>query len=221
MMIFLSYASDRRNIAEQVNLALSGSGHKVFFDRDSLPAGDDYHIRIRKGVEDCDVFVFLISANSVVPGSYALTELKYARQKWPDPRRRVLPVMIERTDYQQIPNYLKAVTVLEPEGNVPAEVAAELERWNAQAKRTSNPRNANTGPEVEVRTGKAVSASSHSRRVGRHVAAGVVGAFGALMVFLSVVDAGVGGLSEGGLLIGALALGASYGLWPRRKEPIQ
>jgi hypothetical protein len=51
MNIFLSYSSDRRNIAEQVSLALTGSGHKVFFDRDTLPAGDDYHVRIRKGVE--------------------------------------------------------------------------------------------------------------------------------------------------------------------------
>ena len=88
MNIFLSYSSDRRDIAEQVSLALTGSGHKVFFDRDSLPAGDDYHVRIRKGVENSDVFVFLISPRAVAPGSYALTELKYARQKWPDPRRK-------------------------------------------------------------------------------------------------------------------------------------
>ena len=42
MIVFLSYASENRDIAEQVNLALTGAGHKVFFDRDSLPAGDDY-----------------------------------------------------------------------------------------------------------------------------------------------------------------------------------
>jgi TIR domain len=103
MIIFLSYASDRRDLAEQVNLALIGSGHKVFFDRDNLPAGDDYHTRIRKAVENSEAFVFLISPKSVAPGSDALTELKYARQKCPDPRRRVLPVMIERTEYQQFP----------------------------------------------------------------------------------------------------------------------
>ena len=56
MNIFLSYSSDRRDIAEQVSLALTGSGHKVFFDRDSLPAGDDYHVQIRKGVENSDLF---------------------------------------------------------------------------------------------------------------------------------------------------------------------
>lgn len=90
MIIFLSYASDQHNAAEQVNLALTGSGHKVFFDRESLSAGDYYHMRIRKAVEDSDVFIFLISPKSVTAGCYALTELKYARQRWPDPQRKVL-----------------------------------------------------------------------------------------------------------------------------------
>jgi hypothetical protein len=215
MKIFLSYSSDRRDIAEQVSLALTGAGHKVFFDRDSLPAGDDYHVRIRKGVENSDAFVFLISPKAVAPGSYALTELKYARQKWPDPRRKVLPVMIERTEYQQIPNYLKAVTVLEPEGNAPAEVVAELERWNADTHEAFDSKRAGAPRREEVQRGKTVSGSPG--HLGRRVAAGVVGAFGTVMLFLSVVDAGVGGLSEGGILIGAIALGAAYGLWPRGK----
>lgn len=210
MNIFLSYSSDRRDIAEQVSLALAGSGHKVFFDRDSLPAGDDYHVRIRKGVENSDVFVFLISPRAVAPGSYALTELKYARQKWTDPRRKVLPVMIERTEYQQIPNYLKAVTVLEPEGNTPAEVVAELERWKANA-----PGVFDSKP-VEIGIGKTVSGSAGGQ-LGRRIVAGILGAFGAVMLFMSVVDAGVGGISEGGILIGAIALGSAYGLWPRSK----
>jgi hypothetical protein len=54
---------------------------------------------------------------------------------------------------------------------------------------------------------------------GSRVAAGVLGSFGAVMVFLSGVDAGVGGISEGGLLIGALLLGAAYALWPRDGKP--
>ena len=207
MIIFLSYSSDRCDIAEQVKLALAGSGHKVFFDRDSLPPGDEYHVRIRKAVERSDAFVFLISQRSVTTGSYALTELKYARQKWPDPRHRVLPVMIERTAYDQIPNYLKAVTVLEPEGNVAAEVAAELEKIRLQ--QSSDRKGADAPAKADGTAGPS------SGRLGRQAAAGIAGAFGAVMVFLSIVDAGVAGISEGGLLIGAVALGLAYGVWPR------
>jgi TIR domain-containing protein/Yip1-like protein len=132
VIIFLSYASEQRDIADQIKLALGDSGHEVFFDRDSLPVGDDYHPRIRKAVENSDAFVFLISPQSVAQGCYALTELKYAREKWPNPRGKLLPVMIERTDYRQIPPYLKAISVLEPEGNAPAEIAAEIQKWDSK-----------------------------------------------------------------------------------------
>ena len=129
MFIVLSYASEQRDIAEQIKLALTASDHKVFFDRDSLPPGDDYHSRIRKAVQDSDAFIFLISPHSIAQGGYTLTELKYAREKWPEPKQKVLPVMIEKTDYSQIPPYLKAVKVLEPSGSAPAEVTAVIEEW--------------------------------------------------------------------------------------------
>ena len=130
MIIFLSYASEQRDVAEQTKLALAAAGHEVFFDRHSLPVGDEYHLLIRKAVVDSEAFVFLISPRSVAQGCYALTELKYAREKWPDPRGKVLPVMVEKTEYLHIPPYLKAISVLEPEGNAPAEIAAEIQKWS-------------------------------------------------------------------------------------------
>lgn len=222
MIVFISYASDRRDDAEQVSLALIGSGHKVFFDRDSLPAGDDYHARIRKSVESSDAFIFLISSSSVAPGCYALTELKYARQKWPDPRQRVLPVMLERTKYEQIPNYLRAVTVLEPEGNVAAEVAAELERWGANAQRTFDPRSSSSRSEADVGRDKNISELSDFWRFGRQVAAGVVGALSAFLAGAGIVNAGALGFDIEVLLMflfAALSLWLAYGLWPRHKRP--
>lgn len=211
MVVFISYASRHRDMAEQVKLALAGAGHRVFFDRDKLPAGDDYHLRIHRAVRESEAFVFLISPEAVAAGSYALTELKYAREKWPDPRRRVLPVMVERTAYEQIPNYLKAVTVLEPEGSIAAEIVAELEKW-ASALPTSTGRRS---------TATQTQASSQQRGdtlrlIARRVFSGMAAGFGGLMMFMSVVDAGVAGISEGGLLIGGLSLGAAYGLWPRK-----
>jgi hypothetical protein len=59
-MIFLSYASEQRQVAEEIKLALASSGHHIFFDRDSLPVGDEYHLRIRKAVEESEGFVFLM-----------------------------------------------------------------------------------------------------------------------------------------------------------------
>jgi hypothetical protein len=131
--VFLSYASKDRGLAEEVELALLARGHKVFFDKASLPAGGDYQFRIESAVRESDVFVFLVSANSVASGSYALTELRFARERWPHPKDKVLPVRLDGTPWESIPPYLRAVTILEPEGSVPSEVATAVAVLGAQA----------------------------------------------------------------------------------------
>ena len=126
MKIFLSHASEDRSLAREIRLALLGSGHQVFFDEESLLAGGNFHSRILAEVNGSDLFIFLISPHSLSSGKYTLSELKYARRKWPDPSEHVLPVMIECVPLEHIDEYLKAVTILEPAGNIAAEVAAEV-----------------------------------------------------------------------------------------------
>lgn len=126
MNIFLSYASEQAAIAESIEVALSGEGHDVFRDRSDLPPGEAYHARIRAAIEDCDLFVFLISPEAVTPGRYTLTELDLARQKWPNPSGRVLPVVIAPVPSGSIPKYLNGVNHLSPTGNIPAAVAATV-----------------------------------------------------------------------------------------------
>ncbi len=128
MKIFLSYASQDRPQAEEIQLALAGAGHEVFFDRQSLPAGGDYHASIKASVDDAECFIFLISPDSVDAGGYTLTEMGYARTRWHHPRGHVLPVLLRPTPFESIPAYLKSVTVLEPSGNTAAEVVAEVAR---------------------------------------------------------------------------------------------
>lgn len=132
MRLFLSYASKDRRIAEDVYLALVGDGHDVFYDQPSLIPGENSERRIRAALENADAIVFLISPHSVEQGSYALTELKIARQIWKHPEGHVLPTMVESTPFEQIPAYLRAVTILQPEGNTAAEVADTLRRWRSR-----------------------------------------------------------------------------------------
>jgi hypothetical protein len=134
MKVFISYAAEDRDLAEQIHLALVGAGYETFFDRENLPPAGDYHARIKTAVDEADAFVFVISPNAVQPGSYALTELKHARAKWPHPKAHVLPVAAKPTAWAEIPAYLKAVTFLEPQGNVAAEVVIAI----AQLQSTTN-----------------------------------------------------------------------------------
>jgi len=140
MEVFLSYASEDEKLAEDVALAIAGGGYKVFFDHETLRAGDDYHVKLREAVKRAHLFVFLISADSIAPRKYALTELKYARQKWDHPRGRVLPVVVRPVALTDVPPYLRAVTLLEPEGNIPAEIAQEVSLLLPHPTRPPRPR---------------------------------------------------------------------------------
>jgi len=124
MKIFLSYASQDREPAHLIYLALRDQGHKVFFDRANLPAGEEFHNRIRAAIESSQLFLLLLSANAVDAGSYTLTELSIADKA----KVKLLPVALGKLDVGQLPASLKAVTFLESDGNLPATVAAEVHR---------------------------------------------------------------------------------------------
>jgi hypothetical protein len=126
MDVFLSYASEDRASADELAVRLRTEGHTVFLDRDDLPEGEGYDARIREAVASCDLYLFLLSPASVKAGRYTLTELKFAREQFPNPRGRVLPVMIRPTPFADVPAYLGAVTVLQPQGNLVAETVAEV-----------------------------------------------------------------------------------------------
>jgi hypothetical protein len=91
--------------------------------------------------------------------------------------------------YEQIPNYLKAVTILEPEGNIAAEVAAELDRWDTNEKRSFGGRSSSSRFEAEAGIGTQISSSSDFYRFGRKTAAGVSGALGAYLAGAGIVNA--------------------------------
>jgi len=127
MKIFLSHASENAAAAESITFSLRNRGHVVFLDRDDLPAGNTYDQRIENAIKDSDLFIFLISPSSLAQGRYTLTELAFARRKWPNPNRHILPIMAVKTPFDVIPEYLKAVTILKPQGNVTAETSAAVD----------------------------------------------------------------------------------------------
>src|SRR5262249_53122779 len=124
MKIFVSHASEDKAAAESITFSLRNRGHVVFLDRDDLPAGNTYDQRIENAIKDSDLFIFLISSSSLAQGRYTLTELALARRKWPNPNRHILPIMTVKTPFNVIPEYLKAVTILEPQGNITPETSA-------------------------------------------------------------------------------------------------
>jgi formylglycine-generating enzyme required for sulfatase activity len=122
--IFLSYASQDREQGKSIYLALRDQGHKVFFDRADLPAGEEYHNRIRHAIQKSHLFIFLLSPNAVDSNSYTLEELSIAEKAG----SKLLPVVLREAATDQIPAAIKAVTFHKPAGNLAASVAAEVHR---------------------------------------------------------------------------------------------
>ena len=132
MHIFLSYACENRSRAQELAIALQNEGHDVFFDKVQLAGGENYHRVIREQIAATDLLLFLISPHSVQAGGYTLTELRAVQERWPSPVGRVVPVLLEPTPLDDIPAYLRAVTIFEPEGNAAAELATHVKRLSAR-----------------------------------------------------------------------------------------
>lgn len=124
MKIFLSYSHADENQAKLIYLTLRDQGHTVFFDRNDLPAGEEYHNRIRAGIERSGLFVFLATPSALDAGSYTLTELDIAEKS----RRRIMPVLLAGAQIAELPPALKNVTVIQPGGDVAGTVGARVYR---------------------------------------------------------------------------------------------
>jgi len=129
MRIFISYSSKYRELCDRLQLALEADGrHEVFVDRSQLTPGQPFDTTLRQGIDECELLIFLLSPESVAPGSYALAELSLAKARWRRPGGHVLPVKVAPVPKEAIPAYLRAVTILEPLGDVVAETVAAVER---------------------------------------------------------------------------------------------
>ena len=135
MKLFISYPSDQKELAERLRLALEAEGHEVFTDRAELKEGEPYHAALREAIEGADAMLFLITPRSIHPGSYALTELDLAQRRWRRPGGHVLPVIAAATPVEDIPPYLRAVTLLQPKGDLVAETVAAVARLRSRSTR--------------------------------------------------------------------------------------
>ena len=135
MDIFISYSSKYRDLCERLQLSLDAEGHRCFVDRTELEPGQPFDAELREAIAKCHVFIFLVSPESVATGSYALAELNLAQQRWRHPRGRVLPVVVAPTPMASIPQYLKAVTLLQPQGELVAETLAAVTKMGNRGPR--------------------------------------------------------------------------------------
>lgn len=77
MKLFVSYRSTDSKHVDPIVARLRSIGYDVWQDKTSIPPGQDWWEAICEGIVSCDVFVFMVSEESVK--SFAcLAELSYA-----------------------------------------------------------------------------------------------------------------------------------------------
>jgi hypothetical protein len=133
MRIFISYSASDASEAHLMASALQARGYNVFFDKENLGAGQSYDGKIERAVHSADLFIFLLSPEAIEPGRYTMSELGYAQQRWPNPDRYILPVMVRAVDLNNVPDYLRAVSFLKPSGNLVAEVGSAVDQMLARS----------------------------------------------------------------------------------------
>jgi TolB-like protein/Tfp pilus assembly protein PilF len=99
--VFLSYASQDAEAAQQICEALRAAGIEVWFDQGALRGGDAWDLKIRELIHDCRLFMPIVSASTEarVEG-YFRREWKLAVDRTHDLSERaafLVPVVIDST----------------------------------------------------------------------------------------------------------------------------
>ena len=76
--VFISYSRVDSDFARRLNDALQTQGKRTWFDQESIATGTDFQQEIYRGIESSDVFVFVLSPESI-NSPFCADEVEYAQ----------------------------------------------------------------------------------------------------------------------------------------------
>jgi predicted nucleotide-binding protein len=95
--IFISYAREDTDFAKYVNKYLRDKGHDVLIDVNSIRAGDAWAHSIEKNISDCDIFVVILTPDSIISLNVEKEVLQAQKQN-----KIIVPCINEDVDYGKI-----------------------------------------------------------------------------------------------------------------------
>lgn len=95
--IFISYTHEDFAVAQSVFYKLSNLGYSVWLDQNNLGGGDEYTLRIQNAINDCNVFLPILSGNvrrDLIEGNhrYYMDEWKWATGE--NSEKKIVPIQI-------------------------------------------------------------------------------------------------------------------------------
>jgi alpha-tubulin suppressor-like RCC1 family protein len=106
--VFISYSSQNQDSARELRDVLDQNGIRCWMDIHSIRAGGDFGTEIRKAIDDCGLFVLLVSRESQ-NSQWVPKELNYAIST----KKRIIPLLIDPYPVKQFKLHLANVQCIQ------------------------------------------------------------------------------------------------------------
>lgn len=103
MRVFISYSKLDTVVADKVSSALRSAGHEIWKWDETLKPGDNIAKKTLEGIEGADVFLLIVSANSLASKSVLHEFSALALSEISKREFRIIPLIIDQTP---VPSYL-------------------------------------------------------------------------------------------------------------------
>lgn len=133
--IFISYANENADVAYQIASNIDSHKYKVWFDKESLKASDEYGDIIKNVIDDCDAFIPILSHVTETRKGYYRKEWGWgvsAAEEW-NPDKFIFPIKIEEIDISSaVFKHFKDMHIISFDPKAPAkctdEICSEIEK---------------------------------------------------------------------------------------------
>lgn len=113
--VFISHASNDRNLADHLASDLEARGISVWSDR-SIKAGENWIEAIEEGLRESEYFILILSP-AALKSEWVSFEAGVALSRDPaSPHRRLLPVLTRGVERSSLPAALRRINAIEMEG---------------------------------------------------------------------------------------------------------
>lgn len=131
MRLFISYSQRDDGIANKISDALKSVGHEVWKWNETLKPGDNIAKKTQEGIENADVFLLIVSENSLNSKSVMQEFSMLALSEISKRELRIIPVLI---DNSSVPSYLLTYLYIDISKDIEAGVEKLVESLAQQSR---------------------------------------------------------------------------------------
>ncbi len=102
--VFISYSRADSDFTRKLNDALQELGKTTWFDQQSIAVGEDFEKEIKRGIENCDNFLFVISPRAV-NSPYCADEVEYAKKL----NKRIITILHKEVSSRELHSELAKI----------------------------------------------------------------------------------------------------------------